>query len=172
MVSEMTGSASPMLMAHPAATPSLSRSKRGRSIDAIPSLRGPPDLISSSGTVCCEKSVRGHSARQPPGSARAVPGAVPMAAATSVAASTAGRMPFRKLNCAPLGSLIARLSASIAICPDVDVGDSLDRLKRLPVGCATTAVPPQLLHRQDASDPLVFERDQYYGRHISDTGSV
>jgi len=63
-------------------------------------------------------------------------------------------MPFRKLNCAPLGSLIARLSASIAICPDVDVGDSLDRLKRLPVGCATTAVPPQRLDRQDASGSI------------------
>jgi hypothetical protein len=63
-------------------------------------------------------------------------------------------MPFRNLNCAPLGSFIARLSASIAICPDVDLGYSLDRPKRLPVGCATTAVPPQRLDRQDASESI------------------
>jgi hypothetical protein len=51
-------------------------------------------------------------------------------------------MQVKNLNCAPLGSLIARLSASIAICPDVDLGYSLDRPKRLPVGWATTAGPP------------------------------
>jgi len=63
-------------------------------------------------------------------------------------------MQVKNLNCAPLGSLIARLSASIAICPDVDLGYSLDRPKRLPVGCAMTAVPPQRLDRQDASESI------------------
>jgi len=45
-------------------------------------------------------------------------------------------MPFRKLNCAPLGNF-ACLSASIAICVDFDLRYSLDRPKRLPVGSVT-----------------------------------
>src|SRR5713226_7189941 len=172
MVSEMTGSALPMRLAHPAATPSVSRSKRGVSIDGISSLRGPPDLISSSGTVCCEKSVPGHSARQPPGSTGALPGAALMAAATSVAASTIARMPCRNLNCAPLGSFIARLSASIAICPvSILVIRSTARKgyrsaaqrRRFPLSAWTARMLP---------NPLVFEKDQSDCRHISDPGRV
>jgi hypothetical protein len=63
-------------------------------------------------------------------------------------------MQLRNLNCSPLGIFIARLSASIAICPDVDLGYSLDRPKRLPVGCVTTAVPSQRLDRQDTSESI------------------
>jgi hypothetical protein len=68
-------------------------------------------------------------------------------------------MPFRKLNCAPLGSLIARLSASIAICPDVDLGDSLDRLKSY-----RSAAQPRRFHLSAwpatiFPDRSVFERN-------------
>src|SRR6266851_956783 len=38
--------------------------------------------------------------------------------------------------------------------PRVDLGYSLDCPKRLPVGCATTAVPAQRLDRQDASESI------------------
>jgi hypothetical protein len=104
MTSEMTGSIPPMRVAHPEGAPSFSRSKRGLSIDRIPSLGGPPDLISFNGTVCCEKSVRGHSARQLLGSAAALLTIV-MAAATSAAAITVKRTQFA-LNVSPLRVLI------------------------------------------------------------------
>src|SRR5262249_6916148 len=55
--------------ADPVALPSASRSKRGASIAGIPSFGGPPDLIPANGTLCLEKSVRGHSKRQLIGSA-------------------------------------------------------------------------------------------------------
>src|SRR5262249_42481273 len=87
MASEMTGSTLPMRVAHPDAAPLLSRSKLGMSIDGIPSLRGPPDLISSRGTVCCEKSVWGHSARQLNGSAMALPTVIAARAPTAATIS-------------------------------------------------------------------------------------
>jgi hypothetical protein len=57
----------------PAGRPRSNRSKRGISIDGMPSLAGAPDLISASGTLCLEKSVRRHSKRQPAGSASTLP---------------------------------------------------------------------------------------------------
>src|SRR6516225_5134419 len=64
MEREITGSVSPSAALDPVALPSASRSKRGASIAGIPSFGGPPDLIPANGTLCLEKSVRGHSNRQ------------------------------------------------------------------------------------------------------------
>src|SRR5262249_29691149 len=69
----ITGSVSPSAALDPVALPSASRSKRGASIAGIPSFGGPPDLIPANGTLCLEKSVRGHSNRQLTGSASNVP---------------------------------------------------------------------------------------------------
>src|SRR6266849_8936195 len=69
----ITGSVSPRAALHPVGFPPTSCSKRGASMAGIPSLRGPPDLISRSGTLYLEKSVRGHSSRQLAGSASDVP---------------------------------------------------------------------------------------------------
>src|SRR5215831_9512338 len=69
----ITGSVSPSAALDPVALPSASRSKRGASIAGIPSFGGPPDLIPANGTLCLEKSVRGHSKRQLIGSADKVP---------------------------------------------------------------------------------------------------
>src|SRR5438093_8475738 len=103
----MTGSALPMPAAQPVAAPSLSCSKRGMSIERIPSLGGPPDLISANGTVCREKSVPGHSARQLRESATAVPSVVPVAEVTSTANRTIARMRFRYLKGSPAEGVIA-----------------------------------------------------------------
>src|SRR6266705_328954 len=116
ITSEMTGSALPMPAAQPVAAPSLSCSKRGMSIEGMPSLGGPPDLVASNGTVCREKSVRGHSARQLRGSAMAVPSVVPVAEAMSTANKTIARMRFRNLNGSPAEGLIRPLSASGSQC--------------------------------------------------------
>src|SRR5262245_28921722 len=121
MASEMTGSALPMRAAHPDAAPPLSRSKRGMSIAGIPSLRGPPDLISSRGTVCCEKSVRGHSARQLNDSAVALPTAIAARAPTAATISTAVRMQFPNLNGSPLRISILSQRLQIAISVDFDL---------------------------------------------------
>src|SRR5262249_3098086 len=69
----ITGSVSPSAAIDPIALPSASRSNRGASIAGIPSLGGPPDLIAANGTLCLEKSVRGHCKRQLIGSASNVP---------------------------------------------------------------------------------------------------
>src|SRR6516162_2940158 len=69
----ITGSVSPSAALDPVALPSASRSKRGASIAGIPSFGGPPDLIPANGTLCLEKSVRGHSKRQLTGSASNIP---------------------------------------------------------------------------------------------------
>src|SRR5215467_1324982 len=69
----ITGSVSPSAALDPVALPSASRSKRGASIDGIPSFGGPPDLIPANARLCLEKSVRGHSKRQLIGSADKVP---------------------------------------------------------------------------------------------------
>src|SRR6516162_10875128 len=68
-----TGSVSPSAALDPVALPPASRSKRGASTAGIPSFGGPPDLIPANGTLCLEKSVRGHSKRQLIGSADKVP---------------------------------------------------------------------------------------------------
>src|SRR6266540_4097333 len=130
MASETTGSALPMPAAQPLAAPSLSCSKRGMSIEGIPSLGGPPDLISSNGTVCREKSVRGHSVRQLRESATAVPRVVPVAGAMSTANRTIARMRFRNLKGSPAEGLIVPSAP-----PDRNAHlflYSLDRPKRLP----------------------------------------
>jgi len=165
MASEMTGSVSPMRLAHPDVAPSLSRSKRGLSIDGIPSSGGPPDLTSSNGTVWREKSVRGHSARQLPGSAMALPPAVAMTGATSVAAtSNVTGMRFRNLNGSPLRCLIP-LSASRS--RSFDVYDSLDRPKRLPAGCECcvniAAAKHDLRHDYLRTHLAKLERDRAIG---------
>src|SRR5262249_40816101 len=69
----ITGSVSPSATLDPVGLPSANRSKRGASIAGIPSFGGPPDLIPANGTLCLEKSVRGHSKRQLIGSADKVP---------------------------------------------------------------------------------------------------
>src|SRR5262249_43643789 len=56
---------------------------RGASIEGIPSFGGPPERISANGTLCREKSVRGHSERQLVGSASAVPRQTAVAAPSS-----------------------------------------------------------------------------------------
>src|SRR5207247_6506866 len=127
---ELTGSALPIPSAQPVAAPSLSCSKRGMSIERMPSLGGPPDLISSNGTVCREKSVPGHSARQLRESATAVPSVVPVAEAMSTANRTIARMRFRNLNGLPAEGVIAPSAppdrnARLFLC-------SLDPPKRLP----------------------------------------
>src|SRR5215813_8568453 len=121
MASEMTGSALPMRVAHPDAAPLLSRSKLGMSIDGIPSLRGPPDLISSRGTVCCEKSVWGHSARQLNGSAVALPTVIAARAPTAATISTVVRMQFPNLNGSPLRISNLSQRPPDAICVDFDL---------------------------------------------------
>src|SRR5262249_20347337 len=141
MASEMTGSALPMRAAHPDAAPPLSRSKRGMSIAGIPSLRGPPDLISSRGTVCCEKSVRGHSARQPNDSAVALPTAIAAKAPTAATISTVVRMQFPNLNGSPLRISISSQRLQIAICVDFDLHYSLDRPTRLQVRAVLFLLP-------------------------------
>src|SRR5260370_142341 len=81
----ITGSVSPRPALHSAGLPPTNRSKRGASIAGIPSLGGPPDLIVANGTLCLEKSVRGHSERQPTGSASSAPRRASTAAPSSVA---------------------------------------------------------------------------------------
>ncbi len=146
MTSEMTGSALPMLAAHPAAVPSLSCSKRGMSIDGMPSLRGPPDLISSKGTVCFEKSVRGHSARQLRGSATAVPKLALVVGAMSTAKSAIARMRFRNLNSSSAEGPLLPGSAP----PDRDLSHfpcSLERPKRFHAPLIYARVwPPKARH--------------------------
>src|SRR5262249_25424304 len=132
MASEMTGSTLPMRVAHPDAAPLLSRSKLGMSIDGIPSLRGPPDLISSRGTVCCEKSVWGHSARQLNGSAVALPTIVAARAPTAATISTVVRVQITNLNGSPLRISISSQRLQISICVDFDVHYSLGRLRAGP----------------------------------------
>src|SRR5262249_11840176 len=73
MESAITGSRSPSAALHPIGLPLTSRSKRGASIAGIPSFGGPPDLMPANGTLCLEKSVRGHCKRQLIGSADNVP---------------------------------------------------------------------------------------------------
>jgi hypothetical protein len=57
----ITGSLSVIVFAHPSVCPFAKTSNFGLSIEGIPSLGGPPDLISSKETECREKSVSGHS---------------------------------------------------------------------------------------------------------------
>jgi ribonuclease I len=101
------------------------------SIAGIPSLRGPPDLISSRGTVCCEKSVWGHSARRLNGSAVALPTVIAAKALTAATISTVVRMQFPNLNGSPLRISILSQRLQIAICVDFDLHYSLDRPTRL-----------------------------------------
>src|SRR5262249_12784626 len=76
----ITGSVSPRLALHSKGLPPTSRSKRGASIAGIPSLGGQQDLIPAKETSCLEKSVRGHSKRQPAGSAKLEPTIAPRSA--------------------------------------------------------------------------------------------
>src|SRR5262249_41178 len=90
----ITGSASPRPPLHPVALPSASRSKRGASIAGVPFFGGPPDLIPTNGTLCLEKSVRGHSKRQLIGSADNVPRlASTNRPKTAVSAINLGKLP-------------------------------------------------------------------------------
>src|SRR6516164_5548827 len=91
----ITGSVSPSAAIDPVALPSASRSKRGASIAGIPSFEGPPDLILANGTLCLEKSVRGHSKRQLIGSA----GKVPRLASTAVPRSAVNAINPMRLRC-------------------------------------------------------------------------
>src|SRR5262249_59063652 len=90
----ITGSVSLSAAIDPVAVPSANRSKRGVSIAGIPSFGGPPDLISTNGTLCLEKSVRGHSKRQLTGSASNIPRlASTNTPKTAISAINFGRLP-------------------------------------------------------------------------------
>src|SRR5262245_6407976 len=89
----ITGSVSPSAALDPVALPSASRSKRGASIAGIPSFGGPPDLIPANGTLCLEKSVRGHSNRQLIGSADKAPRLASTRPKTAVSAINLGKLP-------------------------------------------------------------------------------
>src|SRR5262245_27795197 len=124
----ITGSVSPSAALDPVALPSASRSKRGASIAGIPSFGGPPDLIPANGTLCLEKSERGHSSRQLIGSADNVP---------RLASTTRPKTAVSAINLEKLPTNAIAISRHLSIgpqtCPksvrlDRFVGQLLERL--------------------------------------------
>src|SRR6516225_9629170 len=140
METAITGSVSPSAALDPVALASASRSKRGASIAGIPSFGGPPDLIPANGTLCLEKSVRGHSKRQLIGSADNVPRqASTNRPKTAVSAINLGKLPTNDAI-----AISRHLSGDPQSCPrsvrlDRFVGQLLERLTYFPE-CVVVAI--------------------------------
>src|SRR6516225_5137430 len=135
-----TGSVSPSAALDPVALPPASRSKRGASIAGIPSFGGPPDLIPANGTLCLEKSVRGHSNRQLIGSADNVP----RLASTNTPKTTVDTINLGKLPTNDAIAISRHLSVDPRRCPksvrlDRFVGQLLERLTHFPE-CVVVAI--------------------------------